>query len=158
MNIICFHNPDDENGYLSNWYLTSFIIDGTLFSSVEQYTMYQKAVCFHDTTIASQIMNTSDVSIIKSLGRLVSCYDDSIWSNIREKVVYDGLMAKFLQNSNLKKQLLDTGDSILAECAVKDLICGIGLSMKDPNRFDISKWQGKNLLGYTLMKIREAIK
>lgn len=22
MNIICFHNPDEENGYLSNWYMS----------------------------------------------------------------------------------------------------------------------------------------
>ena len=20
MNVICFHNPDEENGYMSNWY------------------------------------------------------------------------------------------------------------------------------------------
>lgn len=28
MNVICFHNPDEENGYLSNWYLSDFIVDG----------------------------------------------------------------------------------------------------------------------------------
>ncbi len=55
----------------------------------------------------------------------------------------------------MKQQLLDTGDSILAECAVKDLVWGIGLSMKDPNRFDTTKWRGRNLLGNLLMKVRE---
>lgn len=24
MNIICFHNPNEENGYLSNWYPSLF--------------------------------------------------------------------------------------------------------------------------------------
>ena len=24
MNIICFHNPDEENGELSNWYISYF--------------------------------------------------------------------------------------------------------------------------------------
>ena len=24
MSIVCFHNPDEENGYLSNWYLSEF--------------------------------------------------------------------------------------------------------------------------------------
>ena len=28
MNIICFHNPNEENGYLSNWYLAHFTVDG----------------------------------------------------------------------------------------------------------------------------------
>ena len=25
--IICFHNPDEENGYLSNWYPSSFTVN-----------------------------------------------------------------------------------------------------------------------------------
>ena len=158
MEIICFHNPDEENGYLSNWFISYFIVDDMKFSSVEQYMMYQKAICFCDTGIAEKIMQTDDVASIKLFGRSVSNYDDSVWSNVREKVVFDGLMAKFSQNIDLKKQLLDTNDSILAECAVKDLIWSIGISMKDPNRFDITKWRGKNLLGYTLMQVREKLR
>lgn len=158
MEIICFHNPDEENGYLSNWFISYFIVDDMKFSSVEQYMMYQKAICFCDTDIAEKIMQTNDVASIKSLGRSVSNYDDNVWSKVREKVVFDGLMAKFSQNIDLKKQLLETNDAILAECAVKDLIWGIGLSMKDPNRFDITKWRGKNLLGYNLMQVREKLR
>ena len=40
--IICFHNPDEENGYLSNWYLSNFKSDGIEYTSMEQYMMYQK--------------------------------------------------------------------------------------------------------------------
>lgn len=158
MKIICFHNPDEENGFLSNWYLSPFIMSGIGFSSVEQYMMYQKAVCFNDLAIASKIMKTDDVAVIKSLGRAVSGYDDIVWSGIRENIVYDGLLAKFTQNNNLREQLLETGDCVLAECAVKDLIWGIGLSMKDPDRFDTEKWRGRNLLGHLLMKVREQLK
>ena len=46
---------------------------------------------------------------------------------------------------------------MLAECAVKDLIWSVGLSMKDPDRFDKTKWKGQNLLGYTLMMVRECL-
>ena len=41
MNIICIHNPDEENEYLSNWYMSYFKIDGIEFSSMEQYMMYR---------------------------------------------------------------------------------------------------------------------
>ena len=44
--IIGFHNPDEEYGYLSNWYRSDFEKDGIRFSSMEQYMMYQKARCF----------------------------------------------------------------------------------------------------------------
>lgn len=71
MEIICFHNPEEENGYLSNWYLSDFSIDGIKFSSMEQYMMYQKASCFHDEEIANKILHTDNVARIKQMGRAV---------------------------------------------------------------------------------------
>ena len=124
MNVICFHNPDEENGYLSNWYLSHFTVKGIDFSSMEQFMMYQKACHFHDEEIANDILHTDDVAEIKKLGRKVHN---------------------------------DTGDAVLAECAVRDQIWGIGLSMGDPNRFERSKWKGNNLLGYALMLVREQL-
>ena len=154
---ICFHNPNEENGYLSNWYPSAFIVDGKKFSSAEQYMMYRKAKCFKDEEITEKIMETDDVAIIKALGRKVRDYDDEVWSKIRGQEVYEGLLAKFSQNEDLKKRLLDTGDATLVECAVKDCIWGIGLSMDDPGRLDESKWRGKNLLGETLMRVRKTL-
>lgn len=155
--ILCFHNPDEENGYLSNWYPSCFTVDKITFSSMEQYMMYRKAVCFQDSDIAAQILATDDVARIKELGRLVSGYVDSIWGGIRQRVVYEGLLAKFSQNVELKEHLKGTGDAVLAECAVNDRIWGIGLSMTDPDRLDQTKWQGQNLLGYTLMMVRDSM-
>lgn len=157
MRVICFHNPDEENGYLSNWYPSDFTVDNIRFSSMEQYMMYKKAVCFHDDNVAAQILETSDVAQIKALGRLVHNYNDHHWNGVRQIVVYEGLIAKFSQNEELLKKLKATGDDLLAECAVKDKIWGIGLSMTDPDRFDRDKWNGTNLLGYALMMIRDRL-
>ena len=157
MTIIGFHNPDEEYGFLSNWYLSNFTVYGIKFSSMEQYMMYQKAVCFYDEASASRIMETNDAAEIKRLGRAVRGYDDHVWNGIRQIVIYEGLKAKFLQNMKLAAQLADTGDAILAECAVRDRIWGIGLSMTDPDRLDRSKWKGQNLLGYALMIVRDRL-
>lgn len=155
--VVCFHNADEENGYLSNWHLSSFTYDGTMFSSMEQYMMYRKAVCFGDDKIAAKILATDNVAEIKALGRLVSGYDESQWNGVRQIVVYEGLMAKFSQNPELARKLKATGRAFLAECAVKDRIWGIGLSMRDPHRLDRASWQGQNLLGYALMMVREKL-
>lgn len=157
MNIICFHNPDEENGYLSNWYPVKFTVDSVAFSSMEQFMMHKKAVYFGDYNIAKRILASNDVAYIKELGRLVSNYNESYWNGIRQIVVFEGLLAKFSQNESLKEQLKATNGSVLAECAVKDRIWGIGLSMNDPNRLDINRWKGQNLLGYTLMMVRERL-
>lgn len=157
MEIICFHNPDEENGFLSNWYLSDFSINGISFTSMEQYMMYQKAVCFQDENIAEQILATKDVAKIKELGRCVSGYNDQYWNGVRQIIVYEGLFAKFTQNELLKKQLKDTQDAILAECAVKDRTWGIGLSMNDSNRLKPELWKGQNLLGFALMMVRNKI-
>lgn len=155
MKIICFHNLDEENAYLSNWYPSDFTVNGINFSSMEQYMMYQKALRFGDTKIADKILATDDVAKIKKLGREVQRYDDSVWNGVRQIIVYEGLTAKFSQNEDLKAKLLETKDVILAECAVRDKIWGIGLSMTDEKRFDKDKWKGQNLLGYALMLVRE---
>ena len=158
MKIIGFHNPEEEYGFLSNWFLSDFRLDSISFTSMEQFMMYRKALCFHDQAIAKQILATSDVARIKELGRLVSRYDDRTWCGIRQIIVYEGLLAKFSQNTDLQKHLLDTGNALLAECAVRDRIWGIGLSMTDPKRLEPAQWKGQNLLGYALMMARERIR
>lgn len=157
MNIVCFHNPDEENGFLSNWYISEFELDNIKFSSMEQYMMYQKAVCFNDDYIAGKILGTDDPREIKALGRKVSNFNSVFWNGVRQIVVYEGLMNKFSQNNNLRNKLLSTDCDVLAECSVSDTVWGIGISMHDSDRFDISKWKGQNLLGFALMMVRNHI-
>lgn len=157
MEVICFHNPDEENGYMSNWFLSDFTIDGVKFTSMEQYMMYSKAECFNDKVIAAQILNTQDVAHIKELGRSVLGYNENIWNGMRQIIIYEGLLAKFTQNDSIREQLKSTGNAILAECAVRDCIWGIGFAMDNPKRLDISQWRGQNLLGYALMMVRNRV-
>lgn len=120
--------------------------------------MYKKAIVFNDTKNVKKILETTDVSKIKDLGRQVSKYNDTYWNGVRRIIVYKGLLAKFSQNEDLEKRLINTGNDILAECAVQDKIWGIGLSMKYANRWDMTKWRGENFLGFALMMVREELK
>ena len=156
--MICFHNPDEENGYLSNWYLSEFTVDDITFSSMEQYMMYEKAILFHDQETAKKILQKDNVAEIKALGRIVQNFDDTVWVKSREEIVYKGVLEKFRQNPELRKRLERTGEEIIAECAVKDRIWEIGLSMKDEDRFCVERWNGQNLLGKILMDVRKDIK
>ena len=155
--LICFHNPEEQNGYLSNWYYSVFTIDEIAFSSVEQYMMYEKAILFRDHQTAEKILGTDNVAEIKALGRMVQHFDEEIWREKREVIVHKGVLQKFLQNPELAEKLVETGEQTIAECAVKDRIWGIGLSMRDEKRFCVDKWKGQNLLGKILMQVRAEI-
>ena len=67
------------------------------------------------------------------------------------------MLAKFSQNAELRENLINTGDAFIAECAVKDKIWGIGLFMKDENRYNQNMWKQQNLLGYALMMVRKQL-
>lgn len=127
MRIICFHNPDEENGYLSNWYPSAFVVDGVGFSSAEQYMMYKKAVCFSDWDTAKEILCTDDVAQIKELGRQVSNYSESYWNGIRQIVVFEGLLAKFSQNENLKtssrQPMMRYWQNVQSKTGFGELVC-----------------------------------
>ena len=155
--IICFHLIDEPNGYLSNWYPSPFTLDGQRFTSVEQYMMYRKSITFGDTKTAQAILSTDNVGKIKALGRSVRGYSDTVWNGIRQIVVYRALLEKFRQNPDLKVQLLATHPHTLAECALQDKIWGIGMTMHDEYRFEPDLWPGQNLLGFTLMTVREEL-
>lgn len=162
-NIILFYGPENEYGCFSNWYLSDFKVENKVFHSGEQWFMYSKAVLFGDDLVADTILNTKlscvkDNSIVKKYGRQVANFDENIWNLHKENLIYTGLLEKFRQNAELKKILLSTGSSILAEASPYDKIWGIGMRKSDKNAYNMNKWQGENSLGKVLMRVRDTLK
>lgn len=145
-------------GFMSQWYRSSFNIDGVEYCTAEQYMMAMKAHYFGDDDITAKIMDTEDPSEQKALGRQVSNFNAEAWNAVSRGFVYKGNMAKFSQNERLKKLLKDTGDAELVEASPYDKIWGIGLGMNNPDRLDKTKWRGTNWLGEVLMKVRKDLK
>jgi len=154
---VFFHLPEEPDGYLSNWYISPFELDGIRYSSAEQYIMYQKCVMFGDTASAEAVLSTDDPAKQQGIGRKASGFIGSVWSGMCQIVAYKGLLEKFRQNPGLKTQLLSTGDAYLVECARTDKIWACGIRLDDPNHLVADQWDGKNLLGFTLMQVRSTL-
>ena len=155
---VYFHLPEESYGFLSNWYLSEFEIDGIKFNSNEQYIMYRKAEILGDTETANAILTAKTPAEHQKLGQAAKGYNDTLWHGLRQVVALRGLYAKFTQNEDLKKKLLKTDDAYLVECAYKDLNWACGWHLDDPGRMNISEWRGKNLLGFALMEVREQLR
>ena len=56
----------------------------------------------------------------------------------------------------MKSELKSTNNNILAEVSI-DRIWGVGLQFTDPRWQQPDHWQGHNILGTTLMRIRSYI-
>ena len=152
--IVRFHRPEEENGYLSNWYMSDFVVDGKTYCCAEQYMMEQKALIFQDPASAEKIMNTRDQQEMQDLGRAVKNFIPEIWDGRKQLVVYKAVLEKFRQNPELLGRLVTTGTATPVECAKTDKVWGIGMGMDDPDAANPRKWRGKNLLGFTIQAVR----
>lgn len=143
------------SGPLSQWHPSPFEIDGITYNCAEHYMMAEKARLFGDEARLKMIMSAVDPSDQKRYGKMVVPFEKEKWNDVARDVVYRGSYAKYTQNPDLKKQLLNTAGTTLVEASPKDNIWGIGLSKDDPRSRDRSTWLGTNWLGETLTKVRD---
>lgn len=148
------------SGPFSNWHPSKFSMKNSKlqvikFNRAEQAMMYFKAELFGDEDSMGKIMRTNDPSLQKKIGRAVANYDEEVWKEKRYNIVFQLLVEKFKQNSDLKSILLNTGDKCIVECSPYDKIWGIGMGVDQyPEILDKSNWKGENLLGEILMNVR----
>lgn len=151
-------------GPFSQWYKCKFIVNGIEYNCAEQFMMAQKAILFKDDDAFERIMQENDPRKQKRLGRDVRGFDKILWDRHRYTIVLAGSLAKFTQNADLKKILMDTDLRTLVEASPLDKIWGIGLGVVTidgdpvPDVYDRTKWKGLNLLGQALTQVREMIK
>lgn len=149
---------DVNKSCLSQWYMCSFVVDNVSYNCAEQFMMAEKARIFGDDDTWQQIMASYDPMTIKKLGRKVRNFNAYVWKKNCHQIVKRGNLAKFSQNQKLLEYLLGTGDKILVEASPKDTIWGIGLAEDASEASNPRLWQGENLLGFTLMEVRDMLK
>lgn len=147
-----------DKDYLSNFFYSNFIINGTKYICNEQYIMAQKSLLFGDIESYENIMKCKKPYDMKKIGRKVKNFTDDIWIQHRNNILQYGLNAKFSQNDVLRAKLIATGNKILVEASPYYKIYGVGLSETNEKIFDEKNWRGENLLGNTLMTVRNLIK
>ena len=140
---ILFNSKSPEWSFLSNMFVSPMIIDGKEYLTVEHWFQSQK---FTNPELQEKIRLCSSAAKAKKLGRTRDSTFKSHWDAIKEEILFEGLKAKFTQNSVLQTLLLKTGSEELIEHSPWDSYWGSGRLGK-----------GKNRMGYLLMKLRSEL-
>lgn len=151
--------PSGEIGKpcLSQWWLSSFIVDGVYYATAEHFMMAEKARLFGDEEARARILKATNPGAAKRFGRQVRGFDEHAWEQSRIEIAVQGNLAKFSQNPELREFLLNTKDRVLVEASPVDRIWGIGLAADDGRVENPEQWRGLNLLGFTLMEVRHRL-
>lgn len=156
------HRPDAKGqitkSCLSQWWGSDFAVETDRYFCMEQYMMAEKARLFGDKETLAAIMSAGHPKTVKDLGRKVTPFREEVWSRKRYGIVRRGNLAKFMQNEELMRFLLQTRDRVLVEASPVDRIWGIGRAADDPDIEQPGKWRGENLLGWALMEVRDELR
>ena len=154
-NIICFFTFQTD---FSNHHLCNIQLRNTEFNCSEQAFMYFKAKLFKDEETAELILRSIDPNKQKALGKTIEGFNDNIWNQNKDRIMYEAVFGKFQQNSLLKDRLLNTGNKTLVECNPNDPYWGIGLHLQHKDIWEPSKWKWENKLGQILGIVRDELK
>jgi ribA/ribD-fused uncharacterized protein len=136
---ILFYKIKDLGGFMSNFYPSKMFIYGRWWKWVEAPYQSAKTVNLEEKEL---IWNAETARIARDLGQKVSMVHD--WDKIKREIMKECCMAKFLQNPDLRQQLIQTGKEELIEDTPHDSFWGNG-----------ADGTGQNVLGKVLMEVRD---
>ncbi|WPG99369.1 Hypothetical protein R9X50_00218300 [Acrodontium crateriforme] len=155
--VFFWRETEAQYGFLSQWYDSTFQVDGVEYRTAEMWMMVQKARLFGDEDIAQKMMQTTNPKEHQALGRKAKGFDRKKWDEHKSRIVEEGNYHKFTKTTpEMKMWLLETGDRELVEASPYDRIWGVGFVAKDAE-LNRSNW-GENRLGKAIMKVREQLR
>lgn len=132
-----------EYRWLSNFSLHGFWLYGEWYPTNEHY--YQAAKCL-DHGEYTAIREALTPGQAKYLGQ--RCKMRSDWDDVKDIFMYEGVLAKFTDNTDIRNKLLATADEYIQEGNTwGDMYWGV----------DTRTGKGKNKLGLILMSVRHRL-
>ena len=108
---------------------------------------FYQAQKFPDTEYEEAIRQAKSPAKAKAMGRSRKYRLRRDWESVKDGIMREAVLAKFLQHADLRAILLSTGDAVLVENSPTDDYWGCG-----------AHGGGRNKLGRILMSVREELR
>ena len=141
--VIEFYHSDQPWGEFSNFSRHAVFIDNVIWNTVEHFYQASK---FEKTEHIEFVRRSPSPMAAKERALNLKSFKRANWEEEKEKVMYRGITAKFLQHPELEKKLISTGSAHLIE-----------LTSKDPYWGQSKDGKGSNRLGELLMSLRNEL-
>jgi len=143
MSVINFYSLRGPYAGFSNFSAHRVVMNGLTFPTSEHYFQAMK---FEGTEYFEKVRQQKTPKAAAQMGRDRSLPLRKDWDTIKDSIMHNVVKAKFVQHKELTATLLSTGDTTLVEHTKNDSYWG-----------DAGDGSGKNMLGKTLMAVREEI-
>ena len=145
MPILFYGTKEIPYGCFSNFSAHPFNLENQKWRTSEHY--FQAMKFFPHWDHISELRNMPSPMQVAKAGRSRSRPLRSDWEEVKDDIMRSAVLAKFTQNIEIQKILLETGEEELIENTTKDYYWGCG-----------STGTGKNMLGIILMETREILR
>ena len=139
-----FYKEFGPLGYLANYSNHGFYKNGIYYKTVEHYYQSEK---FDNKEITENRINATTPKEASNIGRDRNNIRKPNFKQIKDDVMYEGVLEKFRQNKDIQEKLLETGNEEIREMTIDEYYWGVG---KDQS--------GENHIGRILMRVRDKIK
>ena len=129
----------------SNFAATPITMNGRVYATTEHY--FQAMKFEHSTADFDAVANTNTAREAAKEGRKGSRPLRPDWHQVKDKIMFDAIMAKAIQHPDILQLLMDSGDATLVERTKNDSYWGDG-----------GDGSGRNMLGITLMNVRQKLR
>ena len=147
---IAFHGI---HSVFSNFHPAPFRQNGILFPTAEHSIQYYKADLFSDDLAKSRIMKTSSPYQVKKIGSRIKKFEKQKWDANSERIAFDAVKEKFVQNELLANMICETGSVDIVE-ASRELPWGTGVMLKHRDVLFRQSWNGNGLMCKILDRVR----
>lgn len=138
---------------LSLGHRAAITFDNNQFMSVHHLVLYFKAHQFGDTRARSAILSTSDPQTLASIR--INKFDINMWKRVEIVAHRTAIQIKLSECAQARTLLKSTGSKRLVYASTQDAFYGCGLSIDSENVIYPQFWQGQNVLGKILGRIRD---
>ena len=144
---IYFYKLSDPYGCFSNFSPHPIEVDGLDWQTVEHYYQAQKFVATENEELIQVIRDAQTPMEAAQIGRDRTLKLRCDWEEVKQQVMWQGVLTKFLTHTDIQAILLDTGDRLIVEDSPTDYYWGCGQDKT-----------GQNQLGKILMNVRQEIR